>query len=115
MFKIQLSEFPASLCLMLLALLLLSSINASAQTDQGRITGTITDQTGALVPGAIVLVKNEQTGEERTVTTTDAGLYTLNARRHGLRPASSNGRTNCRSRCQPPDSACPQAQFLKKH
>ncbi|MGB9178996.1 MAG: carboxypeptidase regulatory-like domain-containing protein [Pyrinomonadaceae bacterium] len=79
MSKFHLLKFPASFCLMLLALLLFSSINAIAQTDQGRIVGRITDQTGALVPGATVVVKNERTGEERTATTTDEGLYTVSA------------------------------------
>ena len=36
--------------------------SAWAQTDQGGITGTISDPTGAAVPGAIVEVKNSNTG-----------------------------------------------------
>ncbi|HZJ45996.1 MAG TPA: TonB-dependent receptor [Pyrinomonadaceae bacterium] len=55
-----------------------------AQTDQGRISGTVTDAHGGLLPGATVVVKNERTGEERTVTTSDSGYYIVSA----LRPSS---------------------------
>ena len=54
------------------------------QTDQGRITGTVTDARGGLVPGATVVVKNDRTGEERTATTSDSGYYTI----AGLRPST---------------------------
>jgi carboxypeptidase family protein len=46
-----------------------------AQTDQGRIAGTVTDANGAIVPGAAVLVKNERTGDERTATSGESGYY----------------------------------------
>src|SRR5206468_11349842 len=42
-----------------------------------RFSGTVLDQTGAFVPGATVTVKNQRTGEERTVTTTAQGLYVV--------------------------------------
>ena len=40
------------------------------------ITGTITDATGAVVPGADVTIRNTDTGIEHKVQTTDAGAYT---------------------------------------
>ena len=49
--------------------------NVFAQNDQGRIVGTITDSVGAVVPGATVVVRNEKTGEERTVKTSGDGTY----------------------------------------
>jgi hypothetical protein len=52
---------------------------ASAQSDQGRIVGTITDANGGIVPGANVVVKNERTGEERTATSNDSGYYIVSA------------------------------------
>jgi len=55
-----------------------------AQSDQGRIVGTVTDANGGLVPGATVLAKNERTGEERTATTNESGHYVLSA----LKPSS---------------------------
>jgi hypothetical protein len=47
-----------------------------AQGD-GRFSGTVLDQTGAFVPGAMVTVKNQKTGEVRTVTSTAEGRYVV--------------------------------------
>jgi hypothetical protein len=41
----------------------------------GEIRGTITDQTGAVVPGASVVVRSLDTGAERNLTTNEAGIY----------------------------------------
>jgi hypothetical protein len=46
-----------------------------AQTDQGRIVGTVRDQNNAVVAGAMITVKNDRTGETRTTTSTDTGQY----------------------------------------
>src|SRR5213592_2752429 len=46
-----------------------------AQTATSRITGTVNDASGALVPGAMVTARNEATGVTYTQTTTEAGLY----------------------------------------
>jgi hypothetical protein len=46
-----------------------------AQTSEGRISGRVTDQTGAVVPRARVVVTNAGTGAERILTTTEAGDY----------------------------------------
>src|ERR1019366_8113472 len=46
-----------------------------AQSTFGTITGTVTDQTGAVVPGATVTVTNEGTRIQRTVTSTGTGVY----------------------------------------
>ncbi len=48
-----------------------------AQSDVGTITGYIKDPTGAVVPGAKVVIKNEATGEAHTVTTDQQGRYTV--------------------------------------
>jgi hypothetical protein len=56
---------------------LLSALVAFGQSDTGRITGTLTDPNGALVPGATVVVKNEKTGEERTVISSSDATYTV--------------------------------------
>jgi Carboxypeptidase regulatory-like domain/TonB-dependent Receptor Plug Domain len=58
-----------------LATLFLFSAGAPAQTGTSRITGTVTDTTGAVVQGATVTALNEATGIAQTQTTTDAGLY----------------------------------------
>ena len=50
-------------------------IPALLAQDQSRFTGTIVDTTGAVIPGATVKAKNEKTGAERTVTSSDAGVF----------------------------------------
>lgn len=43
--------------------------------DQGRFTGLVADTSGAVIPGASVRVKNEKTGAERSVTSSDSGVF----------------------------------------
>src|SRR4030095_4961954 len=57
-----------------LAIGLLLPALAFAQAD-ARFAGVVLDPSGAVVPGATVVVKNERTGEERTVTTNTEGRY----------------------------------------
>lgn len=46
-----------------------------AQGNFGRILGTVTDQTGAILAGAVVSVIDTQRGVARTVVTDSAGAY----------------------------------------
>ena len=46
-----------------------------SQGNQGRITGTITDQSGGVVAGATVTVKDVERGVTRTLITGDSGEY----------------------------------------
>jgi carboxypeptidase family protein/TonB-dependent receptor-like protein len=46
-----------------------------AQVTTGTISGTVRDSTGAVLPGAKVVVLNEETGISRTVETDTAGRY----------------------------------------
>ena len=62
---------------LLAVVLLLSTTVANAQTFRGTILGTVTDSSGAAVPGATVTIKNVDTGLTRTVTTTDTGDYSV--------------------------------------
>ncbi|HYP54164.1 MAG TPA: TonB-dependent receptor, partial [Pyrinomonadaceae bacterium] len=50
---------------------------ASAQTVVGRISGTVTDATGAVVPGATVTVTNVATNLVRTAAADEDGFYTV--------------------------------------
>jgi Carboxypeptidase regulatory-like domain len=59
----------------LATLLLLGSPAGKAQTFRGTILGTVTNSSGAALPGAAVTIKNEDTGLTRTVTTADDGSY----------------------------------------
>ncbi len=56
-------------------LLLVVSIIGNAQTVSGTLRGVVTDSNGAVVPGATVIVRNKDTGVERTVTSNSDGLY----------------------------------------
>ena len=62
---------------LLLAVLTLALLAASAvaQSTAGRILGSLTDQTGAAVAGATVVVIDTQRGTSRTLTTDDTGSY----------------------------------------
>src|ERR1700679_1479490 len=57
--------------------ILLISVDLRAQTVAG-ITGVVTDQTGAVVPGATVTLENTQTGAAYSTVTNAEGSYTLN-------------------------------------
>ncbi len=51
---------------------------AMAQTGgQGAISGTVTDSTGALVPDAVVVARNNGTGVETKRTASSGGLYNI--------------------------------------
>jgi hypothetical protein len=56
-------------------LLALSSTAALAQGASGTITGTVSDSTGAILPGATVLIKNDDTGATRELVTSTNGRY----------------------------------------
>ena len=66
--------FASVLTAILTVILLTSAIQA--QSDS-RISGTVTDANGAIVAGASVTVKNEKTGEERTVFAKGDGTFTV--------------------------------------
>ena len=61
--------------LLILAALVCLTAAAFGQTSMGRILGTVTDTTGAIVRGAEVTITNTATGVVREVTTTSAGDY----------------------------------------
>ena len=67
----------------LLAAGLMLSPMSFAQTS-GTIQGTVTDDTGAVIPGADVLVANIETGVESSVSTNEVGFYTLPGLNQGL-------------------------------
>jgi hypothetical protein len=58
-------------------LLTLGAFLALGQVETGRITGTVTDPTGAVVPGATITVKSIATGTERVTTTNTQGVYAV--------------------------------------
>ena len=62
---------------LILVAVLLTAATLAAQTFRGTILGTVTDQSGAVVAGATVKVKNTNTGLERTTQTGSDGSYSV--------------------------------------
>jgi hypothetical protein len=54
-----------------------SAAMLSAQESTARLLGTITDPTGAVIPGANVVVRNVATGLERKAVANESGDYTV--------------------------------------
>jgi len=63
--------------LLAVSFLALVALSVHAQVSTSRITGMVTDPTGAVIQGAAVTATNEATGVEYKATTTSAGTYTL--------------------------------------
>ena len=64
-------------CAFFLCLLMFMSHQAKAQTLYGSVVGTVTDNTGAAVPDANVVITNTQTNDARTVASDNGGVYTI--------------------------------------
>src|SRR6266540_2621894 len=84
------------------ALLVLISVAAPAAAQiTGAIYGTVSDESGAVLPGVAVTVTNPQTGESRTTTTNAAGgfnvsqltvgTYTVRAELSGFKAITRQG------------------------
>ena len=75
--------------------------NLAAQTITGRISGTVTDSTGAAVPGVTVKITNEATQQARTsmtdpngfyvATNLPVGNYTLTVEHQGFKKTAKTG------------------------
>ncbi len=63
------------LAALLAASLLLISLTASAQTVSGYLSGSVVDASGLPVPGAVVTLTNEATGERRTQNSSSTGDF----------------------------------------
>jgi len=61
-----------------LALLSIPSL-LLAQNTTGTLTGTVTDQSGAVVPGAAVRMNNNASGDERKTVTNNDGFFSISA------------------------------------
>jgi hypothetical protein len=63
-------------CMVLLAL---ASSSVIAQSDTAAISGFVRDPSGATIPNATVIIKNEGTGVERRATTNESGYYVISS------------------------------------
>lgn len=61
------------------SLLLALAAMAWAQTDRGTIRGTVTDPSGAAIPGAQVSATNTETNVTSRTVATEAGVYSITA------------------------------------
>jgi hypothetical protein len=68
---------PMKIAVGMLVLVLMMSLPAGAQVAGGSVSGTITGDSGAALPGVNVSIKDVSTGIVRTVTTNTAGLYNV--------------------------------------
>ena len=62
-----------------IALVAMWSASGVAQTDQGKVSGTVRDQTNAFVAAAKVTVKNERTGQERATVSNPQGFFLVDS------------------------------------
>ena len=68
-------RLSAVLCFISLAAL---CVPLHSQTVDTAILGTVSDSSGAVIPGATVTVSSAATGERKSTVTTAAGEYTIN-------------------------------------
>ena len=102
----------------ILCVFLAIPVLALAQANFGRISGTVTDSSGGVVPGARVTVGNEATRAERILQTSEvgtyiatnlpAGIYSVKVEHAGFQPIAragldlvADGRLNVDFRLQP--------------
>jgi Carboxypeptidase regulatory-like domain/TonB-dependent Receptor Plug Domain len=67
----------AKLCLVLTAMLVIACVPVTAQVIFGSIIGTVTDQSGGAVPGAMIKIASRATNEARTTSTGSNGTYSF--------------------------------------
>lgn len=60
-----------------MAVVLFFTFTSFAQTVTGTLSGTVTDQTGAVIPNVQVTARNIETSFSRTVTTNSEGFYNM--------------------------------------
>jgi hypothetical protein len=97
LFTTKLSRFAP----FFVALLLNLAPPLLAQVNFGRISGAVSDASGAVVPGIKIRILNEGTGVERTVMSNESGdyvatnlaigVYTVKLEAPGFQPVSRTG------------------------
>jgi hypothetical protein len=58
-------------------LLVCGMVTANAQSNAATLTGTVTDNTGAVIPRAIIEIKDEASGVVRSTTSDERGFFSL--------------------------------------
>ena len=70
--------------IVVLVVLCLCGAIAFSQSDRGTITGTVSDASGAVVPGAQISLTNVETGSHFQTVTTETGNYTMPSLPNGV-------------------------------
>ncbi len=91
MSQTTIARVVVTLSRVLITLLILASASiASAQVLYGSLVGTVTDETGAVVPKAVVTVTNTSTGLAREGVADDSGYYAIRNLQEGVYDVSVN-------------------------
>jgi carboxypeptidase family protein/TonB-dependent receptor-like protein len=69
------SLLAVTLCVLCCVCVLVRDAAAQSQAANGTIEGTITDSSGAVIPGVTVTITSAETGVERVLVTNERGLY----------------------------------------
>src|SRR2546422_3876826 len=75
--KSSLNHSPLARICSAVLLMICATLSMHGQTVSGRISGTIRDKNGAVIPNATVTVTNTATNLVRTATADESGFYTL--------------------------------------
>src|SRR2546428_4366412 len=76
LFRLFSERFCSALSLFfVLTFTIFSAGHANAQVTGATLSGTVTDASGAVIPGVMVSIKNRATGVARNVSTDEAGFY----------------------------------------
>ncbi len=86
-------RLPYPIATLLITLLIALTANAQSQITTGTIRGTALDANGAVVPGANVEIKNNETNISRTLTTDEEGRFNC-----ATTPAGPVHRHDCETR-----------------
>lgn len=81
----------------ILAILTLLALSVQGQVTTADVTGTVTDSTGKVVPGATVTVTSVGTGAARTATTDESGNYLVTDLAPGMYNITVEAQTFSRS------------------
>jgi Carboxypeptidase regulatory-like domain/TonB-dependent Receptor Plug Domain len=71
------SRYGATFRILSLFTLVLTALGAYGQGNAGSVHGTVTDPSGAVIPGATVHMTNSVSGLDRTATTDDSGQFSF--------------------------------------
>ena len=88
-----------SVSILLVLALVVTGIAVWAQVPTGIISGTVTDESGAVIPNAAITITNKATGAARSVTANASGIFSASALEPGeyeVRSENTGFRTTVR-------------------